>query len=94
MVKKCSKEEMYLFIRHQVPRKLYEKIMRGDMAENTFNEWVKDYNEYVTNLPGSSEGASVLCEMSAVDSEKGGNMGRGLDALFDSVVEESNERIS
>jgi len=64
------------------------------MSEDTFNEWVKDYNKYATNLPGSSEGTSVSCETSAVDSEEGESAGCGLDALFDSAVEESNERIS
>jgi len=80
---KCSIEEMHLFIRHQVPRWLYEKVVKGEMSEDTFGEWVKDHKKYISSLPGSSEGVSVLCETSAIESEEeGGGAWTGCAFLF------------
>jgi len=90
---KCFIKEMHLFIRNQVPRWLYDKVVKGEMSEDTF-EWVKDHKEYISSLPGNSEGAFVSYETPAITSEEGGSTERRLDALFDSVIDESNERIS
>jgi len=92
---KCSIEEMHLFIRNQIPRWLYDKIeVKGEMSEDTFGEWKKDHKEYVASLPGNSEDAFALRETPAITSEEGGSTERGLNALFDFVMDESNERIS
>ncbi|XP_011876247.1 PREDICTED: uncharacterized protein LOC105566670 [Vollenhovia emeryi] len=78
----CSKREMQTFVKCIAPKELHVKLVKGIMTEDTFQEWVIEYQRQFGILKMDSA------------SDKPEELDDGMDSLFESVAEPTSQNVT